>query len=136
MSLVVIVRCEVPDTGREFYEMDTVQLDKPTDLPRAADVVFVVQHAACNVDLMNKIPALVDNLDKAMRAQHLPSLRYAVVGFGGKQLHLAKAHIHTMDGQVFNSANKVGELYVVCAVRLFCSVLKFRYFSDFGDVSL
>jgi len=105
--LVFSVRCEVPDTGRQFYELDTVQLDKPTDLPRAADVVFVIQHAPCNTDLMSKVSAVVDSLDQAMRSQHLTSIRYAVVGFGGKQLHLADAHVHTMDGQVFNSANKV-----------------------------
>jgi len=107
----VTVRCEVPDTGKSFYEMETVRLDKPADLPRAADVVFIVQHAPCNADLMPKISAVVDGLDKAMQSQGLTSLRYAVVGFGGKQLHLINAHVHTMDGQVFNAANKVGEFY-------------------------
>jgi len=107
----MIVHCEVPDTGKSFYEMETVQLDKPADLPRAADVVFIIQHAPCNVDLMAKISALVDGLNKAMQTQGLTSLRYAVVGFGGKQLHLAEANVHTMDGQVFNTADKVGEFY-------------------------
>ena len=109
MALLVTVRCEVPDTGKSFYQMETVQLDRPADVPRAADIVFVIQHAPCNVDLMSKILALVDGLDKAMRTQGLTSLRYAVVGFGGRQHHLANAHVHTMDGQVFNTANKVGE---------------------------
>jgi len=104
---VPAVRCEVEGANRLFYETDTVQLNAPSDIPRAADVVFVIQHATCNAELMSKIPGLVDSLDKAMRAQHLPSLRYAVVGFGGRQTHLSDAHIHTMDGQVFNSANKV-----------------------------
>lgn len=113
MALVAIVRCEVTDTGRLFYEMETVQLDKPMDLPRSADVVFVIQHAPCNLDLMSKITAVVDGLDKAMQSQELRSLRYAVVGFGGKQLHLANAHVHTMDGQVFNTASKVGKSYVL-----------------------
>jgi len=104
---VAVVRCEVEGAGRQFYEMDTVRLNTASDVPRAADVVFIIQHAPCNADLMSKIPGLVDSLDKAMRAQDLPSLRYAVVGFGGRQTHLSDAHIHTMDGQVFNSANKV-----------------------------
>jgi len=94
--------------------MDTIQLDKP-DLPRAADVVFIIQHAPCNLELMSKLPVLVENLDNALRAQNLRSVRYAVVGFGGRQLHLAQPQIRTMDGQVFNSANKVGKFYVaVC----------------------
>jgi len=131
MALVVIVRCEVGDTGRQFYDMDTVQLDTPADLPRAADVVFIIQRAPCNFDLMSKISGLVDSLDKAMRAQDLPSLRYAVVGFGGRQLHLSNAHIHTMDGQVFNSANKVCKFYVL---SFFSSILIFRYLIDFSDL--
>jgi len=122
MALVVTVRCEVPGTGRLFYEMDTVQLDKPADLPRAADIVFVIQHAPCNRNLMNKISTLVDGLDKAMRTQGLTSLRYAVVGFGGKQLHLADAHVHTMDGQVFNSANRVRTIYVVITARVLANI--------------
>lgn len=101
------VRCEVPDTGRSFFDMDTVQLDSPTDIPRAADVVFVIQHAQCNDDLMRKMSTLVDGLHSAMRSQRLTSIRFAVVGFGGRQPHLSSAHVHTMDGQVFNSANKV-----------------------------
>ena len=118
MPLVVIVRCEVPDTGRLFYEMETIQLDKPTDLPHAADVVFIIQQAPCNRDLMNKISTVVDGLDKAMRSQGLTSLRYAVVGFGGKQLHLANPHVHTMDGQVFNSANKVSNVTYIVSQKI------------------
>jgi len=105
--LGVTVRCEVADTGRSFHEMETVQLDNSADVPRAADVVFVIQHAPCNRHLMSKMSALVDSLDKEMQSQRLTSLRYAVVGFGGKQLHLTRPHVHTMDGQVFNVANKV-----------------------------
>ena len=107
------VHCEVPGTGKSFYEMETVRLDSPSELPRAADVVFIIQHASCNIDLMNKISVLVDGLDQAMRTQGLTSIRYAVVGFGGKHLHLDNAHVHTMDGQVFNTANKVGKFSAV-----------------------
>jgi len=111
--MMVTVRCEVPGTGKIFYEMDTVRLDKPADLPRAADIVLVIQHAPCNSDLMSKMATLVDSLDKALHTERLTSLRYAVVGFGGKQRHLVNAHVHTMDGQVFNSANKVSFILLV-----------------------
>jgi len=109
MLCTFVVHCEVPGTGRQFYELETVQLDEPSDLPRAADIVFVIQHAPCNGDLMAKMSAVVDGLDKAMQSQGLTSRRFAVVGFGGRQLHLASPHVHTMDGQVFNSANKVDQ---------------------------
>lgn len=102
------VRCEVPTaTPRVFYELDSVTLDKPDDIPRAADVVFVVQHAPCNRDVLEKAAGLADSIDKAMRSEGLTSIRYAVVGFGGKQSHLSGAHVHTMDGQIFNVASKV-----------------------------
>ena len=129
VSLVVTVRCEVPDTGRLFYELDTVQLDNPADLPRAADVVFVIQHAACNVDLMSKISALIDGLDNAMSAQGLTSLRYAVVGFGGTQ-HLTEAHVHTMDGQVFNSASKVSIFHVALS---YCLLMNYKFYNPTVD---
>lgn len=101
------VRCEVPDTGKVFYEMETIKLEQPSDIPRAADIVLVIQHAPCNRDVLGRISGLVDNIDKAMQSEGLTSTRYAVVGFGGKQSHLMNVHTHTMDGQLFNSASKL-----------------------------
>jgi hypothetical protein len=101
------VRCEVPDTGKVFYEMETIKLEQPADIPRAADVVFVIEHAPCNRDVLGKILGLVDNLEKAMQSEGITSTRFAVVGFGGKQGHLSKPHVHTMDGQIFNTADKL-----------------------------
>jgi hypothetical protein len=102
----VAVRCEVPSSNKVFYDTETIKLETPEDIPRAADVVFVVQHAPCNRNVLAKVVGLVDNLDKAMRRQRLTSRRYAVIGFGGKR-HLSVPHVHTMDGQIFNSMNKV-----------------------------
>jgi hypothetical protein len=103
------VRCEVPTTNNVFYELDSVTLDKPEDIPRAADVVFVVQHAPCNRDVLEKIAGLADSIDKAMRAEGVTSTRYAVVGFGGKKSHLTGVHVHTMDGQIFNFGRKLSQ---------------------------
>lgn len=101
------VRCEMPNNGRSFYEMETITLDNEKDIPRVADVVFVIQHAPCNRDVIDKIASLADSVDKAMRAEGLTSTRFAVVGFGGKKSHMNAAHVHTMDGQIFNTARKM-----------------------------
>jgi len=103
------VRCEVPTTNKVFYELDQVTLDNENDIPRAADVVFVIQHAPCNRDVLEKIAGVADGIEKAMKAEGLTSTRFAVVGYGGKKSHLSGAHVHTMDGQIFtNTAKKVG----------------------------
>jgi hypothetical protein len=101
------VRCEVPNTNRVFYELDRITLDNENDIPRAADVVFVIQHAPCNRGVTDKISGLADSIEKALKADGITSARFAVVGFGGKMAHLGDAHVHTMDGQIFNSAKKL-----------------------------
>lgn len=102
------VRCEVPTTNKVFYELDQVTLDNENDIPRAADVVFVIQHAPCNRDVLEKMAGLSDGIEKAMKAEGITSTRFAVVGYGGKKSHLSGAHVHTMDGQIFtNTAKKL-----------------------------
>lgn len=100
------MRCEVGDSSSPQFESSTFTYDETNRAPKAADVVFIVQHSSCNKDLLDKVKGLVDDLEKAMRAEDLTSTRYSIVGFGGKD-HLRSPHTHTMDSQVFNSANKV-----------------------------
>jgi hypothetical protein len=103
------VRCEAPDSGRTYYESSSFQFSSTTPAPKIADVVFIVQHSPCNRALLGKVKDLVDDLDKAMtREEGLTNARYAIVGFGGKD-HLASPHIHTMDGEIFNAANKISQ---------------------------
>jgi len=99
------VRCEVPFTSDKFYEGETKSMSG-SDVPKTADVVFVVQHASCNSDVIDKIRNVIDDLDKALKADGLKNSQFAVVGFGG-QGHLSTPSVRTMDGQIFNSANKV-----------------------------
>lgn len=102
------IRCEVDtETPTVFHELESVTLDSDDNIPDAADVVFVVQHAPCNRDIVRRVAGLAINIDKAMDAEGINDVRYAVVGFGGKQKHLTPAHVQTMDGQIFNSANKL-----------------------------
>src|SRR6218665_1049011 len=102
------VRCEAPDSGRTYYESSTFQFNEAAPAPKIADVVFIVQHSPCNKGLLSKVKDLVDDLNTAMTREELSDTRYAIVGFGGKD-HLTTPHIHTMDGQIFNTANKISQ---------------------------
>ena len=98
------VQCEVPLSRFEkFYEGETKTL-KEGSVPKSADVVFVIQHAPCNNAVVSKIRESVDDMNKAFTASGLREVRFAVVGFGGSD-HLASAHVHTMDGQIFAEAS-------------------------------
>lgn len=100
----ICVRCEVPSNSFEkFYEGETKTL-KEGSVPKAADVVFVVQHAPCNGPVVSKIRESIEDFSKAFRTTGLRDVRFAVVGFGGSD-HLASAHVHTMDGQIFAEAS-------------------------------
>jgi len=41
-----------------------------------------------------------------LQAEGLKNSRYAIVGYGGKG-HLSLSHVHTMDGLIFNTADKI-----------------------------
>lgn len=100
------VQCEVPLSRYEkFIEGETKKFEE-SNVPKSADVVFVVQHAQCNRDVVSKIRDSIDDMVKAFTAQGLREVRYAVVGFGGSD-HQSVPHIHTMDGQIFAEASRV-----------------------------
>lgn len=103
------VRCEVPFTSDKFYEGEAKTLNAG-DVPKTADVVFLIQHAACNKDVVDKLKAVVDDMEKAFKSEGLKNTQYAVVGFGGQD-HLSVPQVRTMDGQIFNSANKVASTF-------------------------
>jgi len=99
------VSCEVPFTSDKFYEGESKELSGAA-VPMTADVVFVIQHAACNKDLLPKIRDFVTSMDNALKAEGVKGTQYAVVGYGGKG-YLAEPRVHTMDGQLFNTAQKI-----------------------------
>jgi len=99
------VSCEVPFTTDKFYEGEEKRVSDSA-VPMTADVVFLIQHAPCNKDLLTKIRDFATSMDNALKAEGLKSNQYAVVGYGGKG-HLAQPRVRTMDGQVFNTAQKI-----------------------------
>jgi hypothetical protein len=98
------VRCSLP-SGAYFHEGEVTTLNE-AEVPRSADVVFVIQHAACNKGVVDKLTDIIDDIDKAFAARNLGDVRYGVVGFGGRGV-LGPAHTHTMDGQVLNTRDRV-----------------------------
>jgi hypothetical protein len=99
------VSCEVPFSSDKFYEGEDKTISGDT-VPMTADVVFLIQHAGCNKDLLAKIRDFAISMDNALKAEGLKSNQYAVVGYGGKG-YLAEPRVHTMDGQLFNTAQKI-----------------------------
>jgi hypothetical protein len=103
------VQCEVTQTSDKFYEGEVRTLE--TDqVPQAADVVFVVQHAPCNSDVIEKVKGVLNDLDNAFKSKGMKSTQYSVVGFGGME-HLNPAQIRTMDGQIFSSVSKLSTAF-------------------------
>jgi len=103
------VQCEVSLSSDKFYEGELKTLESD-QVPQAADIVFLVQHAPCNRDVIDKVKGAIDDLDKAFRSKGIKSTQYAVIGFGGME-HLNPAQIRTMDGQIFSSASKVSTAF-------------------------
>jgi len=89
----------------KFYEGQIKKFDENT-VPKSADVVFVIQHAQCNRDVVSKIRESINDMLNAFSATGLREVRFAVVGFGGSD-HRSIAHTHTMDGQIFAEASQV-----------------------------
>jgi hypothetical protein len=131
------VKCEVPSHPTLNYAQSSAQLTLSEDkVPMTADVVLLLQHAPCNGALLNKLRAAVDDLDNALKAEGLQNNHFAVVGFGGRG-YLEQPSIRTMDGQTFNTANKVvtafnrfdlesGDTSDVLSALKFATTLPFR----------
>jgi hypothetical protein len=103
------IECKVPFSEAKFYEGQSTTLNKD-EVPKTADVIFLVQHGACNSDVIDKVKGVTDDMEKAFRAEGLRNNQYAVIGFGGEG-HLSLPKVRTMDGQIFNSANKVSSAF-------------------------
>lgn len=75
-------------------------------MPRAADVVFVVQHGSCNRAVVDKLADIIDDLDKTFRSNDLRDVSYGLVGFGGEGI-LRDVHSHTMGGRLMGDRQAI-----------------------------
>lgn len=67
--MVCAVRCDL-ESGRSFFEGDSVTLNEAqANVPRAADVVFMIQHGDCNKSPVDKLKSFVDEIEKAYRTK-------------------------------------------------------------------
>jgi len=79
-----------------------------TDNKATADIVFVVSESKKMDGRGNpadQLDALVDNMEKTLKAEGINNNRYMIIGFGGDDIH-APAHQHTVDGRIFNTAER------------------------------
>jgi len=60
------VKCDVPFSSASFYQGSSKVLTSD-EVPSTADIVFVMQHAPCNKDILDKVKGLVDDMDKALK---------------------------------------------------------------------
>ena len=72
--MYILVRCDM-DNGRSFFEGDSVTLSETAgNVPQAADVVFMIQHAECNSAAVERVKNFVDEMDKAFRTRGMSCL--------------------------------------------------------------
>jgi hypothetical protein len=99
------VRCEIESMDVQFTEGQNYTLEGD-NVPQSADVVFILQHAECNRDVLGNLKDLVDDLERAFKRTGINNNRYSIVGYGAAgSLHTP--HIRTMDGQIFNTHDKI-----------------------------
>eukprot|EP00914_Ancora_sagittata_P028296 GHVO01055748.1.p1 GENE.GHVO01055748.1~~GHVO01055748.1.p1 ORF type:complete len:433 (+),score=60.24 GHVO01055748.1:133-1299(+) len=98
------VRCEIETLGAEFTEGQNFTLQGET-VPQSADVVFILEHAECNQEVLNKLKDVVDDMEVAYKRMGITNNRYSIVGYGASG-SLNAAHVRTMDGQIFNTHDK------------------------------
>lgn len=99
----VCSKCAKPDGY--FLPGEEVTL-RGKRVPAAADIIIVMQHAACNKRIHEKLKDTIDDLEKALKARGLKSINYGIVGYGGPGV-FDSVHSHTIDGQLMNTRDKV-----------------------------
>jgi hypothetical protein len=88
--------------GRAYYEGQNVTIsDEAKTVPDSADVVFVVEHGACNKELVRKMKLIINTYEKAMKKDALKFVHYGLVSYGGAGVHF-EPHSHTLDAELLN----------------------------------
>jgi len=95
------VRCELED-GHVMTSGEIKSFEN--NAPRSADVVFIVDQKSC---LKNtRLSSLPMAIDSALKERGINQSRFAVVGFGGKNIH-EQPHIHTAGGQIWSTSKNI-----------------------------
>lgn len=94
--------CSAP--GEEsLREGDNARVEG-NQLPKAADIVFVVDERPCMKWSQGKIPDLGRRVKAELEKKGLFSIQFGVIGFSGEGVHYAP-HFHTGNGQVSMNLN-------------------------------
>lgn len=101
------MRCDLPDGN--VLAAGEVKVFKG-NAPQSADVVFVVEQAACLRDL--PVEELAVKLDVALKRQGLTGNRFAVVGFGGDESETFRApHVLSTESLVWTTGRHVEKAF-------------------------
>ena len=87
-----------------MQEGETVTLEN-SDVPKAADVVFVVSHKSCNRDVIARLEDIVNQMIRNFKQSGVRDVRFGLVGYGLPGT-LGGPHSHTFEGEIFNTGNK------------------------------
>ncbi|XP_006820902.1 apolipophorins-like [Saccoglossus kowalevskii] len=99
------VSCEKP-LGDVFHKNEKIKLTEgEMNVPKSADVVFVVEEKSCNKDSAENLHELVRKIEAEFKSQGLQDNRFGLVGYGGDHVH-SKEHSHTIDSKLFNKGRK------------------------------
>ncbi|GAB6026545.1 hypothetical protein CHUAL_012965 [Chamberlinius hualienensis] len=99
------LRCSRPD-GSKFGHGD-IQTIQGAEVPKSADVVFVVEQKVCNRQiLLDSLDEVSIELDKELTSSGLTNNHYGIVAFGGEGIE-SHAHPHTARGKLLTDARSV-----------------------------
>ena len=97
------MKCEQVDINREFTGEVTLEGQQ---VPKKADVIFVIEHAECNGVITENLKDIAEDIQTQMIQRNLDDVKFGVVGYGSEG-YLREAHSHTIDSQLVNSVDKL-----------------------------
>lgn len=101
------MRCDLPD-GNVLAAGEVKVFN--ANAPQSADVVFVVEQAACLRGAA--VEELALKLDVALKRQGLMANRFAVIGFGGDESETFRApHTLSTEGQIWTSGRHLEKAF-------------------------
>ena len=97
------VKCS-DNNANPMQEGQTITLDK-NQVPKAADVVFVISHKSCNREVLGRLGDMVDQMIRNFKQSGVRDVRFGLVGYGLSGT-LGGPHSHTFKGEIFNTGSR------------------------------
>ncbi|XP_023930015.1 uncharacterized protein LOC106176762 [Lingula anatina] len=98
------VQCKYNRISKTEGETFTLSDNGDANVPKTADVIFVIEEKTCNKDFNFKL--LTRTIEKDMKGQGLKSVKFGIVGYGGAGVHDIE-HQHTIQGELLGHAHDI-----------------------------